>query len=623
MGQVFRAHDERLDREVAIKILSPALSDDESFRQRFQRESRVAAAFHHPNIVPVFDAGEWEGQLYIAMMLVQGPNLAAVIARDAPMALRRVVGIVSQVASALDAAHSAGTVHRDVKPANILLLERPAAGRPEHAYLVDFGLTRSTSAMTQMTRVGSFVGTLDYVAPEQLQGDQIDGRADQYALACTAYQMLAGAPPFKRESEVALISAHLYTPPPMLSAVRHDLPESVSWVLTRAMAKEPEARFRTTEEFADALSQAAAGAFVQRQTLAAGTVPPAARGFVRNDRPYNSGRSYRSLSIGLGVVFLALIVGLGAVAGLALSARPGPTDRPTQSPPAIANPGTGVVSTSPAELPTLIPTQTPLATFPVVTAPPFPWQIFIAATPSTTLEAGTQVTIHVTLNGPFADATAAGLVTQVYSSETGKVFSCLLDSAAGCSFKGAWDDFHVTTYVATIGPAGGPTTSQDQVQVTWLAATPAPTAPSVPGAPLLASGTWVVLHTYDHFEYGSTDHYEYQVPRDYSLTYYECVNASDCTAAFYVSGADHTFLWDGYTWVTGPTNYVTGRKCGDVPGGYDVDQTVSVYPTAWDSYGRITEMQGEMVLTGYATDTGYYYGCSDYQIVYSTVMTAR
>ena len=256
MAVVFRAHDKRLDRIVALKILAPALAADEAFRQRFIRESRAAAAVDDPHIIPVFEAGEVGGVLFIAMRFVRGGDVGSLAGQFGPLPPGRVAGIVSQVASALDAAHGRGLVHRDVKPANMLLDFGEESGRPDHVYLSDFGLSKRPQAAGQLTMTGQFVGTLDYTSPEQLSGRQVDGRTDQYALACAAFELLTGSPPFERGHGAAMMYAHLSVPPPALTSRRPDLPPAADEVLARALAKAPEGRYRTCREFAEALRAA-------------------------------------------------------------------------------------------------------------------------------------------------------------------------------------------------------------------------------------------------------------------------------------------------------------------------------------------------------------------------------
>jgi serine/threonine protein kinase/formylmethanofuran dehydrogenase subunit E len=253
MAVVFRARDERLGRLVALKILASALASDEEFRRRFIGESRAAAAVDDPHIIPVYEAGEADGVLFIAMRFVGGGDLRGVMDREGPLAPERTAEFVSQVASALDAAHRAGLVHRDVKPGNVLV--DASADRPDHVYLSDFGISK-VAVSAGLTGTGVFLGTLPYSAPEQIRGLAVDGRTDQYALACVTYQLLTGAVPFARDQQAAVLYAHLSEPPPSLSLRRPDLPGAADEVLARAMAKAPEQRYGTCLEFTDALRAA-------------------------------------------------------------------------------------------------------------------------------------------------------------------------------------------------------------------------------------------------------------------------------------------------------------------------------------------------------------------------------
>ncbi|MCL7493438.1 serine/threonine protein kinase [Streptomyces sp. MCA2] len=270
MAVVYRAEDLRLGRTVAVKLLAPELARNDTFRQRFAHESRVAAAIDHPHIVPVFEAGETDGVLYIAMRYVRGRDLRALLDRDGPLSLETACRIALQVASALDAAHAHDLVHRDVKPGNILIAEGTDSDRPEHAYLTDFGLTKKSLSLTGFTSVGQFVGTLDYVAPEQISGRPVDGRCDVYSLACVLFEMLTGAPPFRRDDDMALLWAHQYDPPPAATELRPDLPEAVDAVFAEALAKVPEDRYETCRGFVAALRAAGRTA---APGAAAGTPP--------------------------------------------------------------------------------------------------------------------------------------------------------------------------------------------------------------------------------------------------------------------------------------------------------------------------------------------------------------
>jgi serine/threonine-protein kinase len=256
MAVVYRAKDLRLGRTVALKVLAPELARNDIFRKRFVHESEVAAAIDHPHIVPIFEAGETDGILYIAMRYVRGRDLRALIDREGPLPLDAAGRIAVQVASALDAAHSHDLVHRDVKPGNILVAEGTDADHPEHVYLTDFGLTKKSLSLTGFTTVGQFVGTLDYVAPEQISGRPVDGRCDVYSLGCVVFELLTAAPPFRREDDLALLWAHLYAEPPQVTPLRPELPAAVDEVMARALAKSPEERHDTCLQFVAALRTA-------------------------------------------------------------------------------------------------------------------------------------------------------------------------------------------------------------------------------------------------------------------------------------------------------------------------------------------------------------------------------
>ncbi|HYM56620.1 MAG TPA: serine/threonine-protein kinase [Solirubrobacteraceae bacterium] len=240
MGEVYLARDPRLDRPVALKVLGADLAGDERFRERLLRESRLAAALDHPNVVPIYEAGEAEGRLFIAMRYVDGTDLRALLRRHGALEPERALGLGGQVAEALDAAHERGLVHRDVKPSNVLVDD---PGGRDHCYLADFGLTQSASDRGPAD--GSLMGTLDYVAPEQIRGDPIDGRADQYGLACLLFECLTGTLPFRRDSDMATIFAHLEEQPPAASDHRQGLPPELDAVLERGMDKDPAERYES------------------------------------------------------------------------------------------------------------------------------------------------------------------------------------------------------------------------------------------------------------------------------------------------------------------------------------------------------------------------------------------
>jgi serine/threonine-protein kinase len=258
MAQVFRAYHEGMGRGVALKVLAAGLTVDDAFRRRFIREARSVAQVEHPHIIPVYEAGEERSIPFIAMRLVRGGDLRAMVARQGPMPAGRAAAFVSPVASALDTAHEAGLVHRDVKPANMLVDIGP--GRPEHVYLTDFGLARGLSSAGLssggLTTPGQFMGTPEYAAPEQITGGEVDGRADQYALACVAYTLLTGSAPYAREQALAVMYAQLYDPAPLVTVIRPDLPGAVNEVLARGLEKQPHDRFESCTAFADALRAA-------------------------------------------------------------------------------------------------------------------------------------------------------------------------------------------------------------------------------------------------------------------------------------------------------------------------------------------------------------------------------
>jgi WD40 repeat protein len=266
MAVVYRARDERLRRWIALKVIAPDWTYDDQFRRRFVAESLAAARVDDPHVIPVYEAGQAGGVLFIAMRLVNGPDLWGVLRREGALSPGRALELLSPVASALDAAHAAGLVHRDVKPGNVLVDERP--GRPDHVYLADFGLSKGAVAGISLT--GTPVGTPGYSAPEQVQGHDVDGRADQYALACVAYELLTERIPYERDQPLAVLLAHISARPPSLAARRPGLPAAVDPVIARAMAKRPEQRYASCREFTDALRQAFdlppyhSGGFVRR-----------------------------------------------------------------------------------------------------------------------------------------------------------------------------------------------------------------------------------------------------------------------------------------------------------------------------------------------------------------------
>jgi serine/threonine protein kinase len=247
MGDVYRAVQLSLGRRVALKVLAPNLAADDVFRRRFLRESRIAASIDHPSIIPIYETGEDGGLLYIAMRYVDGMDLSTLLRRDGRLAPARALAIMAQVASALDAAHARGLVHRDVKPGNILLAAGPA-GSDGHCYLCDFGLIKEVDtqqARSALTATGQFVGTIPYVAPEQIEGHDVDGRADVYSLGCVLFHCLTGSVPFERMNDIEVVFAHLREPPPPVSGRLPGLPTTLDAIVARAMAKSRDDRWPT------------------------------------------------------------------------------------------------------------------------------------------------------------------------------------------------------------------------------------------------------------------------------------------------------------------------------------------------------------------------------------------
>jgi serine/threonine protein kinase, bacterial len=334
MAEVYLAQHPRLPRRDALKVLSEAITADRGFRERFQREADLAGALWHPNIVAVHDRGEFDGHLWIAMDYVDGTDVAQLAKRRYPtgMPVRDVCDIVAAVAAALDYAHSRGLLHRDVKPANILISE-PEDGR-RRILLADFGIARPLADISGLTVTNFTVGTLTYAAPEQLMGEDIDGRADQYALAATTFHLLTGAPPYEHSNPVAVISRHLTAPLPKLSGRRPELAH-LDEVLSRALAKDPSDRFENCSDFAAALTQRADPDAEARTTVAAPIWRPASAS--------KSKRRRRSRILLGALIAAALVAAIGIVgyamqpvkntasapaAKTALAAAPSPPPRP-------------------------------------------------------------------------------------------------------------------------------------------------------------------------------------------------------------------------------------------------------------------------------------------------------
>jgi hypothetical protein len=324
MGVLYLALEPGLERRVALKLIAPEAAADDVFARRFAEESRIAASIEHPNVVPIYAAGEEGGVPFIAMRYVAGSDLGRRLAREGRLGPAAAARLIAQVGNGLDAIHAAGLVHRDVKPANVLL----AGGYgEEHAYITDFGVARNVSTESGLTQTGRFVGTLDYVAPEQISGGAVDARADVYALGCLLFKLLTGEVPFPRDGEAARLYAHLDDPPPAPSLQAASVPAALDDVVARAMSKQPGDRHPSAGDLGRAAVAAlsgskpdlpehtvATGAAATRETeavertAATGRLDPETR---EGDR---GGRRRRGLALGGGVAAVAAIV----VAALAL-----------------------------------------------------------------------------------------------------------------------------------------------------------------------------------------------------------------------------------------------------------------------------------------------------------------
>jgi serine/threonine-protein kinase len=276
MGVVYLAEQPELGRKVAIKVIAPTLSSDPAYLERFRRESRLAAAIEHPNAIPIYEAGIAEGETpFLVMRYVDGFDLASLIRREGRLDAPRAARITGQVAGALDEAHARGLVHRDVKPANVLVEARRES---EDAYLTDFGLTKEVDATSGVTATGRWVGTIDYSSPEQIQGHQVDARSDVYSLGCVLFTALTGGPPFVRQEDVAKLYAHVSEPPPTPSTMASDVSADLDHVIARALAKDPNDRFPSAGDLGRAAVAALTGAAVTEpeRTVATGEAAPGA-----------------------------------------------------------------------------------------------------------------------------------------------------------------------------------------------------------------------------------------------------------------------------------------------------------------------------------------------------------
>ncbi|HEX5620032.1 MAG TPA: protein kinase [Solirubrobacteraceae bacterium] len=336
MGVVYRATQLDLDRTVALKVVAPELLDEERARERFLQESRLAAAIDHPHVIPLYYAGEENGIPYLAMRFVAGDDGRALVRREGPIEPQRAARIVAQVAGALDAAHAAGLVHRDVKPANVLL------GPNDHAYLSDFGLSRRVRSISGVTATGQWVGTLDYVAPEQIRGGSVDARTDVYALGCVLFFLLTGVIPFPREGDEAKLWAHLTEPPPVPS--EHGAPPAFDPVVQRALAKSPDDRYQSAGDLGRAAEAAAAGREVEEPERAVATgdaapaemptrpSPLASEAPTRRPRPRRRIAAIATALTAAAVAVIAAVVLTGDDGGADTAARGTPTPTATAAP---------------------------------------------------------------------------------------------------------------------------------------------------------------------------------------------------------------------------------------------------------------------------------------------------
>jgi hypothetical protein len=325
MGVIYLATEPGLERPVALKLIAPEAAADDVFARRFAEESRIAASIEHPNVVPIYAAGEEGGVAWIAMRFVSGSDLQLRIARTGRLEPDHAVDLVAQVGNGLDAIHAAGLVHRDVKPANVLLSGEPGA---EHAYITDFGVARNVATQSGLTQTGRFVGTLDYVAPEQISGAPIDARVDVYALGCLLFKLLTGEVPFPREGEAARLYAHLHEPPPPPSLYEPSVPMALDEVVIRAMSKSPGDRYPSAGDLGRAAQAALSGTTVSapERTVATGAAatwetptppgPAPGRREVETaklpDEPAGE-RSRRPLLIGAGLMALVVVAAVVAL----------------------------------------------------------------------------------------------------------------------------------------------------------------------------------------------------------------------------------------------------------------------------------------------------------------------
>jgi serine/threonine-protein kinase len=411
VGSVYLAEDVRTGNPAAVKLLGDDLAGDERFRQRFLRESELAASLDHPHVVATLAAGEAEdGRLYLAMEYIDGSDLREVLRREGALEPSRAIDLVGQVGEALDAAHGAGLVHRDVKPGNVLVAERVDG---EHAYVCDFGLARHVSSVSSLTGDRGFVGTIDYVPPEQIAGGEIDGRADVYSLGCVLFECLSGSRPYERDSELSVVFAHLNEPPPRLSDFRPELPHVFDDVFAAALAKSPDERYASC-----------------------GELVAAARAALRGETPARRAGSRRRRAVFVGGA--ALVAAAVAIGGVLATRDGGPPPRVGISQAAIAGATLGQTEAAAKKL------YGPGWRSDILTVPNFRALIFVHRKESIYFDPDTGRSIIVTTWNP-EHRTAAG-VGPCSSLEE-------LESAYGSELKPSrWNTQKGKVYAYTVGP---------------------------------------------------------------------------------------------------------------------------------------------------------------------------
>ncbi len=341
MGVVYVARQDSPARRVALKLIAPAFADDEVFRRRFLREATAAAAIEHPHILPVYAAGESNGILFMATRLIDGQDLGEILRGSNELPLERVARIIRQIGEALDAAHARGLVHRDVKPGNVLVTHQPDGEDADFCYLTDFGVsTWTASSAATITMTGQMVGTASYVAPEQIEGGNVDGRADLYSLGCVLYECLTGRPPFSGRQAAAILYAHLHEEPPAPSSIRPDLPAGVDDVTTRALRKAPAERYASCRELTHDLDGVLAGTNSPPAKVPLATAP---------SRPSTRGSVGRSTWAVAAVVATVIIGAVAGAAFLALRDRgPAPSASSSVAAPSLIREGVQVTASSTA-----------------------------------------------------------------------------------------------------------------------------------------------------------------------------------------------------------------------------------------------------------------------------------